>query len=268
MSTQPYAPVEISDARYESGGIRHVTYASPAISRRQDMLLVLPESGAERLPLLVLLHGVDASHWSWAYLGGVHETLERLVRTDAIPPLALALPSDGLWRRGSGYIRHNSGGDYERLVLEAPEVASLVDGRIDGRSPLGIAGLSMGGYGALRIGVKHCERFAAVCAHSAVTELAQLTQFVGDEVTHLDVDAEDADVLHWVIRHRDRLPPLRFDCGVDDSLIEANRALHRELERLGVEHEYAEHEGGHDWQYWGERIADSLRFFAAQAPAR
>jgi S-formylglutathione hydrolase FrmB len=142
-----------------------------------------------------------------------------------------------------------------------------VDARIDSRSPLGIGGLSMGGYGALRIGMKHCERFAAVCAHSAVIDLAQLSLFVGDDSARLEVDAEDADVLHWVKRHRDRLPPLRFDCGVDDSLIEPNRALHRALEQLGIEHEYAEHEGGHDWPYWSEHVADSLRFFAAHAAA-
>ena len=58
-----------------------------------------------------------------------------------------------------------------------------------------------------------------------------------------------------------RLPPLRFDCGTEDILIEPNRHLHQALERAGISHVYQEFPGGHSWEYWREHLADSLRFF-------
>lgn len=264
-----YGSIETSDARYERDGIRHVTYRSPAVRKRQDLSLVLPEQGEVNLPLVLLLHGVHASHWAWAYLGGVHKTLHRLVATRVIPPMVLALPSDGLWGDGSGYLPHGSGQDYERLVVfETPEVASLVEPRITGTSSVFVAGLSMGGYGALRLGAKYCDRFAGICAHSAMTNLAQLQPFLGQSVSDMRVDEVEADVVHWIVRHRYRLPPIRFDCGTEDELLNVNRVFHEELGRLGIDHLYEEFPGGHTWAYWGAHIADSLCFFARQLTRR
>jgi S-formylglutathione hydrolase FrmB len=70
-------------------------------------------------------------------------------------------------------------------------------------------------------------------------------------------------VLDAIIRAGDRLPPLRFDCGVDDQLIEENRALHRDLEARGIAHTYEEFPGAHTWAYWERHLEDTLRFFAA-----
>jgi putative tributyrin esterase len=57
------------------------------------------------------------------------------------------------------------------------------------------------------------------------------------------------------------LPPLRFDCGVEDRLLAANRALHSALLQAGIEHGYEEHPGAHTWDYWAAHLADTLRFF-------
>ena len=55
---------------------------------------------------------------------------------------------------------------------------------------------------------------------------------------------------------------MRFDCGTEDSLLEANRELHFCLQAAGVPHEYSEFPGGHTWDYWERHLEDSLRFFA------
>jgi enterochelin esterase-like enzyme len=62
----------------------------------------------------------------------------------------------------------------------------------------------------------------------------------------------------------DPLPPLRLDCGRDDFLIEANRALHQRLHRAGIAHLYEEFPGGHDWSYWSRHLEDTLLFFGDQ----
>jgi len=57
------------------------------------------------------------------------------------------------------------------------------------------------------------------------------------------------------------IPPLRFDCGKGDALIEGNRLLHTQLLELGVPHEYEEFDGAHEWPYWQKHLESTLRFF-------
>ncbi len=70
--------------------------------------------------------------------------------------------------------------------------------------------------------------------------------------------------------NRATLPPLRFDCGLDDPLLAANRQLHADLTAAAIPHAYAEFPGGHDWPYWERHLEDTLRFFAQilATPAR
>lgn len=58
------------------------------------------------------------------------------------------------------------------------------------------------------------------------------------------------------------LPPLSLDCGLDDPLLPANRALRAALRDRGVVHAWREYPGGHDWPYWQTHLADSLAFIA------
>jgi enterochelin esterase-like enzyme len=85
--------------------------------------------------------------------------------------------------------------------------------------------------------------------------------FVEEPLETYHVPSEDESVLETVLRNRNDLPALRFDCGVSDPLIEPNRELHRALEEAGVPHGYEEFAGGHEWSYWEEHAGDSLRFF-------
>ena len=55
-------------------------------------------------------------------------------------------------------------------------------------------------------------------------------------------------------------PKLRVDCGVEDFLIEPNRAFHSHLEALGYKHEYAEYPGAHTWDYWDEHVQEAIAF--------
>jgi len=58
---------------------------------------------------------------------------------------------------------------------------------------------------------------------------------------------------------RDKIPAIRFDCGVEDGLIEDNRALHIHLEKLNISHEYDEYPGAHNWAYWDEHIQEAIQ---------
>lgn len=258
-----FRTLELSDPAIAADGLRFATVKSRALRQRADVTLyATPGAGAAAdLPIVVLLHGVYGSHWAWALKGGAHRTAARLVGEGALPPVALLMPSDGLWGDGSGYVAH-AGRDFERWIVD--EVPALAVEAIAGctpRSPLLVAGLSMGGFGALRLAGKHPRRFAAAAAHSAMTGIAQFDALVEDPRDGWSDAASDRSVAAALLAAKDPLPPIRFDCGRDDPFIETNRALHATLDEAGIAHRYVEREGAHDWPYWSAALEGTLRFF-------
>jgi S-formylglutathione hydrolase FrmB len=71
-------------------------------------------------------------------------------------------------------------------------------------------------------------------------------------------------VAQALLSNKENLPPIRFDCGTEDPLIEHNRELSRELKKAGIPHTYEEFSGGHSWPYWETHLEDMLHFFGSQ----
>jgi len=266
----PFRTFEMSDPMLAPDGLRFITVKSAAMQQRADLTLFVPRqvAGLRNVPLVVLLHGVYGSHWAWAFKGGAHHTAQRLIDAGAIPPLVLAMPSDGLWGDGSGYVSHAQQ-DFERWIVdEVPAAAAQACDACSAASPLCIAGLSMGGFGALRLAGKYPRRLSAAAGHSSVTEAAQLDLLMTESRAGWSTRAADSSVLAALLGAPAPLPPLRFDCGRDDPFVAANRRLHAELDTAGIAHEYAEHDGGHGWAYWSRHLEDTLRFFGATLQER
>ena len=254
--------IDISDPRFEHEGIRHVTVKSRSLRGRGDITVWSPPE-ATPAGLILLLHGVYGSHWCWTMKGGAHRTAAQLIASGQVAPFALAMPSDGLRGDGTGYVRHGDGMDYERWIVdEVPAAARHALPALHETTPHFIAGLSMGGFGALRLGATHGTRFRGISGHSSITHLTGMTQFIEEDVASFGVDHADAAVLDALVAAGPLLPPLRFDCGSADRLLDDNRALHDALLARGIAHVYEEFPGGHEWAYWEVHFADTLRFFA------
>jgi S-formylglutathione hydrolase FrmB len=131
----------------------------------------------------------------------------------------------------------------------------------DRQSSLFITGLSMGGYGALRLGAKYAGMFRGISAHSAITRVEEMSDFVMEPFPFDQLTSHETDLMGWLEGNRNKLPPLRFDCGTSDPLLEGNRRLHSELQVRAIPHEYVEFDRGHNWLYWREHFASSLLFF-------
>ena len=243
-------------------GVRFATLYSPALGRRADMTLCVPETGDDELPLLILLHGVYGSHWNWWACGHAPQIAAEMTRAGTMRPFAIAMPSDGLWGEGSGYVAHRDFDAEAWIVEDVPGFVGEVLPRVR-TDRFYLSGLSMGAYGALRLGMKHAAKVKGISAHSAVTRIQNLQAFVQEPMEeYLSGGEANAEILHWASLNRAALPPLRFDCGLDDSLLEDNRALHRALVDLNVPHTYEEHSGGHTWEYWQEQVRSTFRFVA------
>jgi pimeloyl-ACP methyl ester carboxylesterase len=156
----------------------------------------------------------------------------------------------------------HSDADYERWIVdEVPAAAALGDDRITPDSPLFIAGLSMGGFGALRLGAKYPDRFRGISAHSAVTTLGRL-----DEVIEERLDALPGSGQPTAPRCTGWRPTPRgcrrcaSTAAPTITCCPATARLHAALDARGIEHQYEEFAGGHDWPYWRLHLADTLRF--------
>jgi len=260
-----FKTLEISNPEFEKSNLRFITVKTPNLKGRGDICVyVPPHTGpAETLPIVILLHGVYGSAWSWPFSSGVHLKANEMIQKGELPPMIIAMPSDGLWGDGSGFLTVDNRNFEKWIAEDVPDaLVECINGAKE-ESPLFISGLSMGGFGALRIGAKYAPKFKAISGLSSITSLPQIKFFVEESLKYYaQDDITDEDVFETFMRHRRNLPPIRFDCGSSDLLINYNRSLHKKMEKEGILHTYEEYPGGHEWSYWTKHIATSLKFFA------
>ncbi|MDQ3542135.1 MAG: esterase family protein [Chloroflexota bacterium] len=216
-----------------------INFRSASMNQLVSYSVILPDRGEGPFPVLIQLHGLSDDHLSWIHRSNLVRHVENF-------PLIVVMPNGGTsghlnWRASERLIRHL----YEDLLAnDIPDHVQRHFNATDG--PWAIGGLSMGGYGAMRLGLKYPDRFASIWAHSSAFHIERMVE------PALIGDVEDADVF----RHAERVaasatqPVIAFDCGVDDErLIGHNRELHAHMDRIGLSHHYAEHPGGHTWEY-------------------
>ncbi|MEM8901427.1 MAG: alpha/beta hydrolase-fold protein [Bacteroidota bacterium] len=263
MSQQSFRSIELSDASFEEAGLRFLTVKTPNLRGRGDVCLFVPKQAAKlvSLPIYILLHGVYGSSWVWALKGGVHLSAQKLIDQQKIKPAIIAMPSDGLWGDGSGYLNHSEKQFEQWIISDVPKAIRENIPQADDHSLLCIGGLSMGGYGALRLGANFPNIFQAISAHSTITRLSEMKSFVEEPITSYRGAPSFLDVIQASEKHREILPPIRFDCGTSDPLLAANRTLHKQFTQMSIPHTYEEFPGGHEWAYWQEHVVKSLRFF-------
>jgi putative tributyrin esterase len=257
--------IEFSDPRFEKEHLRNITVKSRNLQGRGDITVFIPPNIPDNqpLPLVILLHGVYGSHWAWTQKAGVHHTALRLMEEEKIAPMILAMPSDGLWQDGSGYLEHQTQNFEKWIVEDVPQAVGQCTPLFTEKSPIFIAGLSMGGYGALRLGAKYPDVFKAFSGLSSVTNFQEMEQFMENQDLSILAQKvpQSEDVLSIILSNKDTLNPFRFDCGSDDILIQGNRDLHHALDQNNIAHFYEEFSGKHEWTYWEKHIVDTLFFF-------
>ncbi|WP_394174827.1 alpha/beta hydrolase [Thalassotalea litorea] len=253
--------LEQSDNQYTPEKLTLLTVHSSHTSRRHSVSIYNAQSTSKDLPVVILMHGVYGDHWCWMHLGGAHVVYERL-RQQGLNEFVLVMPSDGGIGDGSGYLPLANGEDYDAWVTDdlRAAVTQTIDG-VSAKSRWYISGLSMGGFGALRLSAKYPDKYQGISAHSSVTSIADLKLFtdVDEQLFTAKVVAE-SELLPWFTTAKN-LPPLRLDCGEGDELYTSNLALAKALKDAGIEHSFETFSGGHEWTYWHQHLEDTLNFF-------
>ncbi len=250
------------------------SYYSDALGITTAMNVILPQpvssqiglkgvkSKRSRYPVLYLLHGLSDDHTIW-------EQRTSIIRHVSEYPLIVVMPTTG---RG-WYTDAKEGYAYETAIAkELPELVEQWFPAEKKREERFLAGLSMGGYGAMKLALKFPERYAKAVSHSGgfLTE-SWMNDPENDRskeyqrVFGKKFKGTDNDIFHLARRfangkNRKKLPKLRLDCGKDDFCFDVNQLFHAHLERLKIPHEYEIHPGEHEWGYWDCHIQDTLKF--------
>ncbi len=256
--------------------VEYETFSAPSLDRSVALAVHLPPSygkGNTRYPVLYVLHGLFESHRFWEGRG-LAAILDRLWQTGALPEMIVVAP-DG----GNSFFVNGRTGRYEDLVTH--DVITYVESHyrtVPGREGRALAGVSMGGYAALRLALTHPELYRVVATHSAMVLQKPPTRADGAGSWQMaafhQVFGEPIDAALWAANDPLALaeradpkstPALSFDCGAQDryGLYAGNEELHRRLLARGVGHTFALHPGDHGYEYVRTVLPDSLRFLAA-----
>jgi putative tributyrin esterase len=232
---------------------------SGVLGKQTTTWVLLPDRGTPPFAAFYLLHGLSDDQSMW-----LRRT--RLESHVGGRPLVLVMPDGG---RGF-YTNHHSGGPQwaTHFGVELPGMIERTFPAMPAREGRFIGGLSMGGYGALRIALGYPERFASATCHSGavlgpgrrkgVPASREWDPIIGpagwegsgNDLCRLAREACDGGVL----------PRVRIDCGTEDFLLDDNRAFHQSLVEATVPHEYAEYPGDHNWEYWDLHVREAIEF--------
>lgn len=237
-------------------------YFSPALNKMVGAMIVLPEDAelTGPFPVFYLLHGSSDDYTAWIRRTSIERYVQDL-------PLIVVMPDGG----HGFYTDAESGYAYDTAITV--DLVGYVDRMFPTdrrRAGRVIGGLSMGGYGALKLAFRHPDLFCSAVSHSGALAWAhddpptdperreRLTRIAG---AHPAGGPHDLFALAAQL-DRARMPAVRIDCGTEDRLIDANRRFHAHLDTLDVPHEYAEYPGGHTWSYWDVRVQEAIAFHA------
>jgi putative tributyrin esterase len=313
------AAIGVSGARIAAGRVVADSFWSQALGIRKQFVVYLPPSygtsAGRRYPVAYYLHGMFGDEWNWVRAGNIDRTLDSLTAQGMAEMIVVMPDGDDGWyttwnnlgnnvdcRRAKPPSRQNETIDaycvpwpkYDDYI--ARDLVARVDSSyrtVATRNARAIAGLSMGGYGAVSLALMYPDVFSAAASHSGVLSPLYLgphpytspSRYAATRVElqqnmpnlwPATVLAFGRDTTGWwprdpgrraaraVATDRARMPALMIDVGTSDPYVDQSRDFHATLERLGVEHAYAEWPGTHNWEYWRSHARESLQWIGGR----
>jgi putative tributyrin esterase len=250
--------------------LHQIHYGSSPIGMQTTMWVAVPQlADARPMPVVYQLHGHSDDHTIWLRRTTIERHAERI---GAIVVM--------LFGERSFYHDDVAGHRlWEQHILQSVALIDRTFRTRADRHGRAIGGLSMGGYGALKLALAHSDLFGCAVSHSGAVDAVGLMaerkpgDTLGDDMRRAfgaRVPAS-ADIFKLALRARP-LPRLHIDCGTEDFLLAGNRKLQAFLTRRGIPHTYREFPGGHSWDYWQDRLPAAFdahaAWFASAAPGR
>lgn len=211
-------------------------------------------------PVVYLLHGYDGDYSNW-----IVKVPELKDHADTYQTI-IVCPDGAI---SSWYFNSPVDSAYRYETHISKEVVNHIDKNyrtIADRNHRAITGLSMGGHGALFIGLRHSNTFGAAGSLSGALDIKgmknsyDIIKRIGDTLTHA-ADWDQLSLLNMIDNYKNTGLHIIFDCGIKDPFINANRQLHLQMLKLNIAHTYTERPGNHGWDYWRTNIGYHLLYF-------
>ena len=246
-----------------------LNYLSRALSMQMDVEVILPESPNNSLakgicddkyPVLWLLHGGGGDHTEWQR----NTSIERYANKAG---LAVVMPGVDT----SGYMDMKRGG-YRYFTYLSEDLPSFLRNILplsDKKEDNFVAGLSMGGYGALKWMLRKPDMFAAAASLSGAVDIVTILKEqakLGDRFQSTfgpaygsaeEIEGTEDDNMYMFERRMAegvKLPKLYLAIGQDDFGYVGHTASVERLRKLGVAFDYTPDQGTHNWDYWDMHI--------------
>lgn len=204
-------------------------------------------------PLLYLLHGLSDDHTAWSRYTSVSRYAEEAGLAVVMPAVHRSFYADE--RHGHRY--------WEFVSEELPAVVASFFRVSDDPARTYVAGLSMGGYGAIRLALSHPERYAAAASMSGALDVARAMadparaelrrRVFGTRV------AADED-LFALLEDARSVPPLHLSCGTEDPLLDSTTGFADAAVAAGHDVTLDLRAGGHEWAFWDEEIRRVIKW--------
>jgi putative tributyrin esterase len=238
-------------------------FTSHVLGISTTMNVILPQSAYDdstpKFPTLYLLHGLSDDHSGWMRRTSIERYAEQY-------RLAIVMPAVNR----SFYTDMVQGHRYWTFVTEElPQIARSMFPLSALREHNYVAGLSMGGYGALKIAMTLPEKYSAGASLSGVTDVStfaerrdreELARIFGD-LLQLPGSKHDLFALANQQTSSQGVKPLLYQCcGTEDFLYEDNVRFRDYCRKIGLAVTYEEESGVHDWAYWDYKIQRVLEW--------
>lgn len=240
--------------------------SSKLMGREMPYRIILPsaylQNSMARFPVIYLLHGLGGHFDNWG-------DKTKITRYSFPFEYIIVMPEGGDgWYTDSISIPADK---YESYIVR--ELIPEIDGKfrtIPGRGHRAIAGLSMGGYGALKFGLKYPDRFAIAGSFSGALDgplRGQEHHFLRPSIMSVfGVEGSQTRKDNDIFRITRELPPdkikdlpfLYLDCGTEDWLFQTNRDFADLLLKQKIPHEFRQLPGRHDWMFWDSEVQEFL----------
>ncbi len=239
----------------------NLKFFSEALGMQTEVLVVMPQKGnygeigidtkvqAGPYKCLYLLHGLSDDHTIWLRRTSIERYANRYGICVVMPKADKSFYTD--MKYGMPYYTH--------IAKELPKVIGEFFNVSQKQEDNYIAGLSMGGYGALKIGLRECGSFAACAGLSPCGDLKALTNrdSVFKPIFGEDIVIPDEDDLIYLCDSRKDLPNrprVYIGIGTEDFLYDNIRPVCEKLKENGYDFTYRESSGAHTWEFWDEYI--------------
>ena len=243
-------------------------YRSDALNKQVTVNVILPVKPDKEYKTLYLLHGLGDDQNAWTRKSSIERYAEEY-------GIAVVMPNvDRSWYTDTAY-----GMNYFTFVAkELPMVCrSYFKNMSDKREDNFIAGLSMGGYGAVKIALLCPESFAGCAALSATLDIIVRDKLhplnykkgiFGYEIeSYEDIRGTDHDLFALTERRSKEgmpFPKMFLWCGESDPNFEPYSRYVELLDSLGIKYTYSPSEGDHSWKWWDLHIQDALKYLFSE----